>query len=215
MYVKYAFSAFAIVPYAAAGPERALVVPRRIELLVMPTSVCAAGAGLPPHAPRVTRKAATAARRAAFRPIEIPPTLIDLYLNSLWIWRHLSSLSIGGTAQAPIEGHVAPVEKSDDPVGGEDHDQDQDCPIGDRRTGVLHRGGDLVWDPGLAGHPLVRFDREEVGEDRAQQRSRDGGKTSHHGADEQLNGQRDRKRVWADEPGREREKPPSDPCVKG
>src|SRR5438309_11690842 len=98
----------------------------------MPMSVCGAGAGLPPHAPRVTRKAATAARRAAFRPIEIPPMLIDNYLNSLWIWRHLSSLSIGGTSQAAVEGDVASVEKADDPVGGEDHDQDQDRPIGDQ-----------------------------------------------------------------------------------
>src|SRR2546429_2867358 len=215
MYVKYAFSAFAIVPYAAAGPERALVVPRRIESLVIPTSVGGEGAGLAPRGPRVTRKAAAAARRAGFRPIAIPPKLIDKYLNSLWVWRHLSSLSIGGTAQAAVEGDVASVEKADYPVGGEDHDQDQDRPIGDRRAGVLDRGRDLVRDPGLVGHPLARFDGEEVGEDRAQQRSGDGSQASHHCADEQLYGQRHRERVRADEPGGERKKRAGDPPVKG
>src|SRR5437870_970356 len=90
-----------MVPYAAAAPDRAFVVPRRIELLVMPTSVC------------------------------------------------------------------------------------------------------VVGEPGLAGHPLVRSDRQEEGEDRSQQWAWDRGKAAHHRAHEQLNRQRHWEGVGADEAGRQ------------
>src|SRR5258708_38865299 len=113
----------------------------------MPMSVCGAGAAVPPQAPRVTRKAATAARRAAFRPIEIPPELMDMYLNSLWVWRHLSSLPIGGTSEPAVQGGVAPVDEAAAAIGGEDHDQDPDHPIGDGPAGRFHRVGDQGPEP--------------------------------------------------------------------
>ena len=74
-YVKYAFSALEIVPYAAAAPDRALVLPRRIELLVTPTSVWVVEVVPPPQAARVSKKTATAANPGAFRPIETPPRI--------------------------------------------------------------------------------------------------------------------------------------------
>jgi hypothetical protein len=72
-----------MVPYAAAGPERAFVLPRRISELVMPTSVWGVGAAAPPQAAKVTRKAAIAAKRVPLFAIELPPNFMKMYLNSL------------------------------------------------------------------------------------------------------------------------------------
>src|SRR3989441_3767668 len=156
-----------MVPYAAAGPDCAIVLPSRIESLVIPMSVCGVGVAVPPQAARVTKKTASAANRGAFGPIEIPPALMNSYLNSLGVRRHLSSLPITRPTEPPAERGVPRGDEADDPIGCEHHDQDQDRTVGDRRTGVLHGRCDLLRDPGLARHPLVRFDRNEVGEDRA------------------------------------------------
>src|SRR6267143_2340043 len=129
-----------MVPYAAAGPDCAIVLPSRIESLVMPMSVCGVVVGEPPQAARVTRKTATAASRGAFGPIENPPALMNSYLNSLAIWRHLSSLPIARPAEPPVQRGVAGVDQSDDPVGREHHDQDQHHAVGDGRPGVFHGG---------------------------------------------------------------------------
>src|SRR5450759_513079 len=73
-----------MVPYPAAGPDSAFVLPSRMELLVMPTSVATVGLLEPPHAARVTRNAAIAAMRDPVFAIELPPTFMNIYLNSLY-----------------------------------------------------------------------------------------------------------------------------------
>src|SRR5437667_11181070 len=151
-----------MVPYAAAGPDCAMVLPSRIESLVMPMSVCGVLVAVPPQAPRVTRKTATAASRGALFPIEIPPAVMNIYLNSLRVRRHLSSLPITRPAQPPVQRGIAGVDQSDDSVRREHHDHDQHHAVGDGRPRVLHGRRDLIWDPGLARHPLVRLDRQEV-----------------------------------------------------
>src|SRR5438445_190170 len=124
-----------MVPYAAAVPDCAIVLPSRIESLVIPMSVCGVGVAEPPQAARVTKKTASAANRGAFGPIEIPPVLMNSYLNSLGVRRHLSSLPITGPAQPPVQRGVAGIDQSDDPVRGEHHDRDQHHAVGDGRTG--------------------------------------------------------------------------------
>ncbi len=73
-----------------------MVVPSRIPLLVIPTSVATVGPAEPPQAAKVTRKAAIAAMRDPVFAIELPPVFIKMYLNSLGIGRHMSTLPIGG-----------------------------------------------------------------------------------------------------------------------
>src|SRR3989442_10675727 len=153
-----------MVPYAAAGPDCAIVLPSRIESLVIPMSVCGVGVAEPPQAARVTKKTASAANRGAFGPIEIPPALMNSYLNSLGVRRHLSSLPITRPAQPPVQRGVAGIDQSDDPVPGEHHDRNQHHAVGDRRSRVLDIGRDLDFDPGLARQPLVRLDRQEIPE---------------------------------------------------
>jgi hypothetical protein len=53
-----------------------MVLPRRIELLVMPTSVCGAGALEPPQAARATNKATIAAIRDPVLFIDVPPAFL-------------------------------------------------------------------------------------------------------------------------------------------
>src|SRR5438093_6984076 len=112
----------------------------------------------------MSRKAAAAARPGAFLPIKTPPGLMVSYLNSLGVRRYLSSLPIARPSQPPVEVCVPGPDQADDAVGGEDHDQDQDHAVRDGRSGVLDRGGDLLRQPGLARHPLVRPDGKEVGD---------------------------------------------------
>src|SRR5207237_7298043 len=131
-----------MVPYAAAGPDCAIVLPSRIESLVIPMSVCGVGVAEPPQAARV-KKTASAANRGAFGPIEIPPVLMNSYLNSLGVRRHLSSLPITGPAQPPVQRGVAGIDQADDPVRGEHHDRDQQHAVGDGWPGVLAGGRDL------------------------------------------------------------------------
>src|SRR6202521_4670007 len=129
-----------MVPYPAAGPDRAFVLPRRMELLVIPTSVATVGLGEPPHAARVTKEAATAAIRAPIFDIELPPAFMEMYLNSLRILWYLSTLAIGGPPQSPAEPSISCSDQAHDAVGGEDHGQDQHRPIGHRRPGLLDTG---------------------------------------------------------------------------
>src|SRR5438874_9916146 len=143
-----------MVPYAAAGPDCAIVLPSRIESLVIPMSVCGVGVAEPPQAARVTKKTASAANRGAFGPIEIPPDLMNSYLNSLGVRRHLSSLPITCPAEPPVQRGVTRVDEADDAVGREHHDQDQDGAVGDGRAGVLNGRSDLVWDRCRVGTPL-------------------------------------------------------------
>src|SRR2546425_12500449 len=96
------------------------------------------GVAEPPQAARVTKKTASAANRGAFGPIEIPPALMNSYLNSLGVRRHLSSLPIARPTEPPAERGVPRGDEADDPIGCEHHDQDQDRTVRDRRTGVLH-----------------------------------------------------------------------------
>src|ERR1700674_2968750 len=121
-----------------------MVLPSRIELLVMPTSVWGAGVAEPPQATKETRTAATAARRGPLCAIEIPPALMTSYLNSLGIWRYMSSLPIAGPSKPAAKQGVAAVGQADDAVGREDHDQDQEGAIAHRRPGVVDDGGDLA-----------------------------------------------------------------------
>src|ERR671925_920977 len=177
-----------------------MVVPSRIESLVMPTSVWVAPPPPLPQPAMVRRAAANAANTGAFRSIETPPGLIDLYLNSLRIMRHLSSLPIARATESPVEARVAQPHQADQSVRGEDHDQDQDHAIRHRRTRVLDGRGDLVGKPRLAWHPLVGLDGQEVGEDRPEQRARDGGQAADDRSDEKLDRKRDGECVGADEP---------------
>src|ERR1700737_4384384 len=62
-----------MVPYADAVPDSAFVLPSRISVGVMPTSVWAAGWLEPPHAARVTRQAAIAAKRDPALAIDSSP----------------------------------------------------------------------------------------------------------------------------------------------
>jgi hypothetical protein len=66
-----------MVPYPAAGPDRAFVLPSRIESLVMPTSVATTAELEPPQAARV-RRAAIAAMRDPVFAIAIPPAIIEM-----------------------------------------------------------------------------------------------------------------------------------------
>src|ERR1700694_2222500 len=134
--------------------------------------------------------------------------------NSLGIWRRLSSLPIGGPSQAPPQALVPRHDQAYDPVGGEDHDQDQDHPVGDCWTGLLNGRGDLGWDPRLGGDPLVRLDGEEVGEDAAGERSRNRGEAANDSADQQLDREADRERVRAHETTRQAEERSCDPGIK-
>src|SRR5260370_29055684 len=102
-----------------------MVLPSRIELLVTPTSV-AVGAPLePPEAAMVARKAASTQSRGPILAIEAPPVFRWMYLNSLGVGGHLSSLPFAGPSEPCPQASVAGVDQADDPVGGEDHDQDQ------------------------------------------------------------------------------------------
>src|ERR1700686_2028711 len=145
-------------PYAAAGPDRAIVLPSRIELEVIPTSVCTVGLLEPPQAAAVTKRAATAASLDPVFRIETPSAFIETYLNSLGPWRHLSSLSFGDPPQASAQAGISADDKADHPVRGEDHRQDQHHPVRDGGAGLLDGRGDLRRDPGLGRHPLVRLD---------------------------------------------------------
>src|SRR6266849_121985 len=124
----------------------------------MPTSVWVVVPPPPPQAATASRNSATAANLGPFRAIENPPTLMNLYLNSLGVRRRLSSLSIARPAQPAVERDIAGRDQPDDAVAREHHDQYQDHAVADRGPGVLHRRRDLVGDPALAGHPLVRLD---------------------------------------------------------
>src|SRR4029077_16213601 len=146
-----------MVAYSLAGPVWSIVLPSRIELLVIPTSVWGAGVPEPPQATRATRAAATAARRGPFRAIEIPPALMTSYLNSLGIGWHMSSFPIAGPPKPGAKPGVAVVSQADDAVGREDHDQDQEGPVADGGSGVVEDGGDLARGPWLAGGPPGGF----------------------------------------------------------
>src|SRR5690242_19277447 len=111
-----------------------MVLPSRMELLVMPTSVWAALFPEPPQAASKTREAARAARRELLT-IEIPPNFMHEYLNSLGVGWSLSSLPITGPAQPPVERPIRPGQKADQAVRGEDHEQDQDDAVAHGRAG--------------------------------------------------------------------------------
>src|SRR5258708_18903344 len=126
-----------------------MVLPTRMELLGTPTSVWAAVGPDPPQAARVTMKAATAAIRAPILVIELPPAFMEMYLNSLRILWYLSTLTIRDPPQAPPEPRIGCRRQADDAVGGKDHSQDQDPPVGHRRTPLLDGRGHRPRDPGL------------------------------------------------------------------
>src|SRR5229473_1913593 len=192
-----------------------MVLPNRIELLVTPTSVWAAGVADPPQAARVTMKAATAAIRAPILVIELPPAFMEMYLNSLRILWYLSTLTIRDPPQAPPEPCIGCPGQADDSVGGKDHGQDQDRPVGDRRARLLDGRGDRGRDPRLGRYPLVRLDREEVGEDPADERPGDGRQATDDSAHEELDREGDWKAVRAHEPGRQAEERTGYARVKG
>src|SRR5260370_12557361 len=95
-----------MVAWAAGGPGWAIVLPSRIELLVTPTSVWAAGAAEPPPAARVTMNAATAAILATILIIQLPPAFMEMYLNSLRIMWYLSTLTISDPPPPPTEPRI-------------------------------------------------------------------------------------------------------------
>src|SRR5690348_16425386 len=97
----------------------------------MPTSVWVVVLFPPPHAPSARKNTAAAANPGPLFPIKNPPVLMTLYLNSLGIMGHLSSLPIGRPAKPPVQGQVAGGDQPDDAVAGEHHDQDQDHPVRD------------------------------------------------------------------------------------
>src|SRR5258708_23909624 len=177
-----------MVPSAAAGRDWAIVLPSRIELVVTPTSVWAAGAAEPPQAARVTMNAATAAILAPILVIELPPAFMEMYLNSLRILWYLSTLTIRDPPQPPTEPRIGCRRQADDAVGGKDYGQDQDRPVGHRRARLLDGRGDRRGDPGLGRNPLVRLDREGVGDDPADARSRAGGQPPDHGPHQERDG---------------------------
>src|SRR5229473_2597155 len=72
-----------MVPYADAAPDSAFVLPSKISVLVIPTSVWTVGAGEPPQAATAMKRAAIAAIRDPVFAIELPPVLMKMYLNSL------------------------------------------------------------------------------------------------------------------------------------
>src|SRR5216683_1438811 len=106
----------------------------------MPTSLCAAGALEPPQAAMVTRKATSTPRRGPIFAIEAPPVFLFMYLNSLGIGRHLSTSPITGPAEPGLQAGIAHGDQADDPVGGEDHDHDQQRSVGHLRPSVLEGG---------------------------------------------------------------------------
>src|SRR5450759_4582454 len=114
-----------MVPYAAAAPDWAIVLPSRIELLVTPTSVWAAGVFDPPQAARAMKRAVIPAIRDPNFVIELPPAFMETYLNSVGVRRHLSTLPIRDPPQPPAQAAVPGKHEADHPVGGKDHGQDQ------------------------------------------------------------------------------------------
>src|SRR5260370_8109952 len=139
----------------------------------MPTSLCAAGALEPPQAAMVTRKATSTPRRGPIFAIEAPPVFLFKYLNSLGIGRHLSTSPITGPAEPGLQAGIAHGDQADDPVGGEDHDHDQQRPVGHLRPSVLEGGRNPGRNPGLRGDELAGDDRPPEGENAAHQRTPD------------------------------------------
>src|SRR5258708_20933428 len=90
--------------------------------------------------------AATAAILAPILVIELPPAFMEMYLNSLRILWYLSTLTIRDPPQPPTEPRIGCRRQADDAVGGKDHGQDQDRPVGHRRPG----GGSLYAAPWAA-----------------------------------------------------------------
>src|SRR5215467_7903107 len=103
----------------------------------MPTSVCVVWLLPPPHAAMLRKNTAAAANPGPRFPIEAPPALMLLYLNSLGIGRHLSSLPITCPAQPPPQQRIAGRHQPDHAAAGEHHHHDQDDAIRDRRPRVL------------------------------------------------------------------------------
>src|SRR5207248_630582 len=192
----------------------AMVLPRVIVVLVIPTSVCGALPAEPPHAAKVKSNAVTAASRGKFRPIEIPPISVDPYSNSLGIRRHLSTLPITRPAEPAVQRGVTPRQQSDDAVRRKDHDQDQDYAVRYSRTGVLDGRSDLIGQPGLAWDPLARSNRQEVGEDRAQQGAGNGRQPADDRSDQELNRKADREGVRADVADAQAEQRTRDPGIE-
>src|SRR4029077_10980627 len=173
-----------MVPYAAAGPDLAIVTPSVMVLLVTPGSVAVVPLE-PPQAASATRKAARAANRGPIRAIKAPPPMpVRVRSNSLRIRRQLSSTSFAGPPQTLPQRLVPGGYQPDHAVGSEDHDQDQESPVCDRRTG-LHEGvGDLRRDPRLVRDGLAGDDRQPVDEDAAQQGTGRGCEASDHRPDQ-------------------------------
>src|SRR5258708_39381446 len=144
--------------------------------------------------------AATAAILAPVLFIELPPAFMEMYLTSRRTWWYLSPLTTRDPPQPPTEPRIGCRRQADDAVGGKDHGEDQDRPVGHRRAGLLDGRGDRRGDPGLGRNPLVRLDREEVGEDPADERSRDGGQPPAHGPHQELDPEGTWKAVRAHEP---------------
>src|ERR1700682_4435160 len=153
-----------MVPYAAGGPDWAIVLPSRIELLVTPTSVWAVVPVDPPQAARAMKRAVIPAIRDPNFVIELPTAFMETYLNSLGVRWHLSSLPIRDPPEPPAQAAVPGKDEADHPVGRKNHGQDQHGAIGDRRTRLLDGRRDRARDPGLGWDPLVRLDREGVRE---------------------------------------------------
>src|SRR5438128_486496 len=178
-----------------------MVLPSKIWLLVMPTSVATVPPLELPHAPAITRKAAAAANRGPILVIGLPPYSAGRFLNSLRVGRQLSSCTFTDTPQPASQPGVRRQYQADQPVGGKDHDQDQEGAIGHGRPGVLEDRGHLVGDPVLGLDELARDDRQPEGEYAAEERTGDRTEAPDHGAHQELEGERNGKRVGADEPG--------------
>src|SRR5438034_6155969 len=177
-----------------------IVLPSRIWLLVMPTSVATVPPLELPHAPAITRKAAAAANRGPILFIGLPPYLFRRLLNSLGVWWQLSTSTFTDSPQPAPQPGVRRQYQASQPVRREDHDQDQEGAIGHGRTGVLEDRGDLVGDPVLGLDELARDDRQPEGEYAAEERPGDRTEAPDHGAHQELEGERNGKRVGTDEP---------------
>src|ERR1051326_4866566 len=175
-----------------------MVLPSRIWLLVMPTSVATVPALELPQAPAMISTAAAIANRGPVPVIRLPPYFPGCLSHSLRIGWQLSSCPFADSPQPVSQPGICRQYQSDQPVRGEDHDQDQERSVGDGRAGVPEHRRHLVRYPVLALHELARHDGQPEREDAAQPRPGDRAKAADDGPDQELQGEAERERVWAD-----------------
>src|SRR2546429_7165654 len=155
-----------------------MVLPSRIWLLVMPTSVATVPPLELPHAAMKTTKAAAAANRGPVLVIGLPPYSFRRLLNSLGVWWQLSTITFTDSPQPAPQPGIRRQYQASQPVRREDHDHDQEDAVGHGRPGVLEHRGNLVGDPVLALDELTRDERQSEGEDAAKKRPDDRAKAA-------------------------------------